>query len=184
MTGQLTLKSQNAYTDNAWQTTGFGFLDVSNTRTGWLGVGGNGTDICDFWLANDKGDVSLRPGANGKAKVADAVIVTATRPQEINIPFQSGWQPTGVKATYCKSQEGVCVVNCAVYGTGIASSNFIATLPVGFRPSATVCGTAHAYKNGIRGVAEVQIAANGDIVIYSAIEFDYISFVSAFVAYN
>ena len=111
-------------------------------------------------------------------------ISTATPPQEHEISFRSGWSSTATKSTYCKTQEGICVVNCAVYGTGVASDNFIATLPAGFRPNATVCRAAHAYRGGIRGIAEAQIAANGDIVIYSPIEFDYISFGATFLAQN
>lgn len=109
---------------------------------------------------------------------------TATPPDEYDIPFRSGWQANGMKATYCKSQEGICIVNCAVYGTGTASDNFIATLPEGFRPSGTICCAAHAYKDGVRGIAEAQINAYGDIVIHSPIEFDYVSFSCAFVAGN
>ena len=109
--------------------------------------------------------------------------VDKTPPQEHEISFRSGWS-NAAKSTYYKTQEGSCVVNCAVYGTGVASDNFIATLPAGFRPSATVCRAAHAYKGGIRGIAEAQIAANGDIVIYSPIEFDYVSFGATFLAQN
>ena len=111
-------------------------------------------------------------------------IATATPPDEYDIPFRSGWQANVMKATYCKSQEGICIVNCAVYGTGTASDNFIATLPEGFRPSGTICCAAHAYKDGVRGIAEAQINAYGDIVIYSPIEFDFVSFSCAFVAGN
>lgn len=111
-------------------------------------------------------------------------ISTATLPQEYDIPFQSGWQANGTKATYCKSQEGICIVNCSVYGTGLASNNFIASLPEGVRPSANFGCSAHAYKGGVRGIAEAQITYNGDIVIYSPIEFDYVSFSCAFVARN
>lgn len=107
-----------------------------------------------------------------------------TSPQEHEISFRSGWSSAAAKSTYYKTQEGSCVVNCAVYGTGAASDNFIATLPAGFRPNATVCRAAHAYKGGIRGIAEAQIAANGDIVIYSPIEFDYVSFGATFLAQN
>lgn len=184
MAATLTLQSQNAYTDNAWQTAQLSFADSSYTRTGWMGVSGNGTDICDFWLANDKGDVTLRPGINGKAKVADAEIATATPPQANQIPFRSGWSGSGSNSTYCKTQDGICIVNCSVYGEGTASDNFIATLPEGFRPSINECCAAHAYKNGVRGIAEAQINAYGDIVIYSPIEFDYLSFSCAFVAGN
>ena len=106
-----------------------------------------------------------------------------TPPQEHEISFRSGWS-NAAKSTYYKTQEGSCVVNCAVYGTGVASDNFIATLPAGFRPNATVCRAAHAYKGGIRGIAEAQIAANGDISIYSPIEFDYVSFGATFLAQN
>lgn len=106
-----------------------------------------------------------------------------TPPQEHEISFRPGWT-SAAKSTYCKTQEGSCVVNCAVYGTGAASDNFIATLPAGFRPNATVCRAAHAYKGGIRGIAEAQITANGDIVIYSPIEFDYVSFGATFLAQN
>ena len=106
-----------------------------------------------------------------------------TPPQEHEISFRSGWS-NAAKSSYCKTQEGICVVNCAVYGTGVASDNFIATLPAGFRPNATVCCAAHAYKGGIRGIAEAQIAANGDIAIYSPIEFDYVSFGATFQAQN
>ena len=109
---------------------------------------------------------------------------TATPPDEYDIPFRSGWQANDRKATYCKSQEGICIVNCAVYGTGTASDNSIATLPEGFHPSGTICCAAHAYKDGVRGIAEAQINAYGDIVIYSPIEFDYVSFSCAFVAGN
>lgn len=112
------------------------------------------------------------------------LISTATPPEEYDIPFRSGWQANGMKATYCKSQEGICIVNCAVYGTGTASDNFIASLPEGFHPSGTICCAAHAYKDGVRGIAEAQIMYNGDIVIYSPIEFDYVSFSCAFVAGN
>lgn len=107
----------------------------------------------------------------------------STPPQEHEISFRSGWS-NAAKSTYYKTQEGSCVVNCAVYGTGVASDNFIATLPAGFRPNATVCRAAHAHKGGIRGIAEAQIAANGDIVIYSPIEFDYVSFGATFLAQN
>ena len=110
-------------------------------------------------------------------------ISTATPPQEHEISFRSGWS-NAAKSSYCKTQEGICVVNCAVYGTGAASYNFIATLPAGFRPNATVCRAAHAHKGGIRGIAEAQIAANGDIAIYSPIEFDYVSFGATFQAQN
>lgn len=109
---------------------------------------------------------------------------TATPPEEYDIPFRSGWQANGMKATYCKSQEGICIVNCAVYGTGTASDNSIATLPAGFRPNATVFCAAHAHGGGIRGIAEAQIAANGDITIYSPIEFDFVSFGVTFLAQN
>lgn len=112
------------------------------------------------------------------------LISTATPPEEYDIPFRSGWQANGMKATYCKSQEGICIVNCAAYGTGTASDNFIATLPEGFHPSGTICCAAHTYKDGVRGIAEAQINAYGDIVIYSPIEFDYVSFSCAFVAGN
>lgn len=108
------------------------------------------------------------------------LIATATKPQEYNIPFQSGWQ-AAAKATYCKTQEEVCVVNCSASGSGVASSNFIAALPAGFRPSATVCETAHVYKNGVRDIAEVHIGSGGDIVVYSPIEFDSVSFGVSFV---
>ena len=111
-------------------------------------------------------------------------LATATPPEEYDIPFRSGWQANGMKATYCKSQEGICIVNCAVHGTGTASENFIATLPSGFRPSATFGCAAHAYKGGVRGIAEAQINAYGDIAIHSPIEFDYVSFSCAFVAGN
>ena len=111
-------------------------------------------------------------------------IATATPPQEYDIPFRSGWQANGVKATYCKSQEGICIVDCSVYGSGTASDNFIASLPAGFCPSANFGCAAHAYKGGVRGIAEAQITYNGDIVIYSPIEFDYVSFSCAFVAGN
>ena len=110
-------------------------------------------------------------------------ISTSTPPQEHEISFRSGWE-NATKSTYCKTQEGICVVNCAVYGTGAARDNFIAALPAGFRPNATVCRAAHAYKGGIRGIAEAQIAANGDIVIYSPIEFDYVSFGATFLVQN
>ena len=109
--------------------------------------------------------------------------VDKTPPQEHEISFRSGWS-NAAKSTYYKTQEGSCVVNCAVYGTGVASYNSIATLPAGFRPNATVCRAAHAYKGGIRGIAEVQITANGDVVIYSPIEFDYVSFGVTFQAQN
>lgn len=109
---------------------------------------------------------------------------TATPPQEHEVSFRSGWSSSAAKSTYYKTQEGSCVVNCAVYGTGVASDNFIATLPAGFRPNATVCRAAHAYKGGIRGIADAQISANGDIVIYSPIEFDYVSFGATFLAQN
>ena len=111
-------------------------------------------------------------------------IATATPPQEHEVSFRSGWSSAAAKSTYYKTQEGSCVVNCAVYGTGAANDNFIATLPAGFRPNATVCRAAHAYKGSIRGIAEAQIAANGDIVIYSPIEFDYVSFGATFLARN
>ena len=111
------------------------------------------------------------------------MISIATPPQEHEISFRSGWS-NAAKSTYYKTQEGSCVINCAVYGTGVASDNFIATLPAGFRPNATVCRAAHAYKGGIRGIAEAQIAANGDIVIYSPIEFDCVSFGATFLAQN
>lgn len=109
--------------------------------------------------------------------------VDKTPPQEHEISFRSGWS-NAAKSTYYKTQEGSCVVNCAVSGTGVVSDNFIATLPARFRPNATVCRAAHAYKGGIRGIAEAQIAANGDIVIYSPIEFDYVSFGATFLAQN
>lgn len=111
--------------------------------------------------------------------------VDKTPPQEHEISFRPGWTSTAImKSTYCKTQEGICVVNCAVYGTGVASDNFIATLPAGFRPNETVCRAAHAYRDGIRGIAEVQIIANGDVVIYSPIEFDFVSFGVTFLAQN
>ena len=109
---------------------------------------------------------------------------TATPPQEYEIPFRDGWESGAYKSTYCKTQDGICLVNCSVYGTGVASENFIATLPTGFRPSATVCCAAHSYKNGIRGISETEILANGDIVVFSPIEFDYVSFSFVFVAEN
>ena len=109
--------------------------------------------------------------------------VDKTPPQEHEISFRSGWS-NAAKSTYYKTQEGSCVVNCAVYGTGVASYNSIATLPAGFRPNATVGCAAHAFKGGIRGIAEAQIAANGDISIYSPIEFDYVSFGATFQAQN
>ena len=109
---------------------------------------------------------------------------TATPPQEYEIPFRDGWESGAYKSTYCKTQDGICLVNCSVYGTGVASVNFIATLPTGFRPSATVCCAAHSYKNGIRGISETEILANGDIVVFSPIEFDYVSFSFVFVAEN
>ena len=109
--------------------------------------------------------------------------VDKTPPQEHEISFRSGWS-NATKSTYYKTQEGSCVVNCAVYGTGVASYNYIATLPAGFRPNATVCRAAHAFKDGIRGIAEAQIAANGDVSIYSPIEFDYVSFGATFQAQN
>lgn len=107
-------------------------------------------------------------------------VATATPTQEYNIPFQSGWH-AAAKTTYCKTQEEVCVVNCSASGSGVASSNFIATLPAGFRPSTTVCAAAHVYKNGVRGIAEVHIGSGGDIVVYSPIEFDSVSFGVSFV---
>ena len=109
--------------------------------------------------------------------------VDKTPPQEHEISFRSGWS-NATKSTYYKTQEGSCVVNCAVYGTGVASYNYIATLPAGFRPNATVGRAAHAFKDGIRGIAEAQIAANGDVSIYSPIEFDYVSFGATFQAQN
>lgn len=80
MIGTLTMRSLNAYTEHAWQTTGIGFCDVNSIRTGWLGIGGTGTDICDFWIANDKGNISLRP-IGGVAKVNDDIILhTGNKP--------------------------------------------------------------------------------------------------------
>lgn len=145
MTGQLVLKSPNAYTDNAWQTVGLGFADVSYTRTGWLGVGGTGTDICDFWLANDKGDVSLRPGINGKAKVADAEIATATKPQEFNLPLAEGVTTVGAgyKNIYSKDQFGIVRVWFSVHFESIpASGTHVFNLPEGFRPDSICCAAA------------------------------------------
>lgn len=111
-------------------------------------------------------------------------IPTATPPQEYQIPFRSGWSGSGSNSTYCKTQEEICIVNCSVYGEGTASDNFIASLPEGFRPSINECCAAHAYKDGVRGIAEAQINAYGDIVIYSPIEFDYVSFSCAFITEN
>ncbi|MDN0033317.1 pyocin knob domain-containing protein [Oscillibacter valericigenes] len=79
ITGDMTFKGINAYTDVAWVTPGLMLADKNTVRTGWLAVAGNGTDKCDFWLANDHGDVSLRPMAGGKAKVGDAEIATANK---------------------------------------------------------------------------------------------------------
>lgn len=79
ITGDMTFKGVNAYTDNAWIAPGLMLADKNMIRTGWLATAGNGTDKCDFWIANDRGDVSLRPMAGGKAKVGDVEIATANK---------------------------------------------------------------------------------------------------------
>lgn len=189
MTGQLVLKSPNAYTDNAWQTVGLGFADVSYTRTGWLGVGGTGTDICDFWLANDKGDVSLRPGINGKAKVADAEIATATKPQEFNLPLADGFADNG-GACYCKTQEGIVYVNAVLKSDTTREATsvgcVVGTLPAGFRPPNSVF-TATLFDTGDMGgriLGRLAVRTNGQIVVANVTSswdrcFGYIVFVAA-----
>ena len=109
------------------------------------------------------------------------LLATATPPKEYEMPLRSGWTPAS-KSKYSKTQEGVCIVNCSAYGAGTAAENFIATLPAGFRPSERVCVSAHAYNGNAREIAEAQIAVNGDVVVYSSIEFTYISFSVAFIA--
>lgn len=180
MTGTLTLKSQNSYIADEWQTTGLGFVDITNTRTGWLGVGGNGTDICDFWLANDKGDVSLRPGINGKAKVADAEIATTTPPQEYDLPLADGWTKSR-HCKYCQTQENLCLVNCSINGPAVIGSFCVATLPVGFRPKEIWAFPGHVYKSVERRTADVLVLPNGEIHVYADTDGSYVSFLCAFI---
>lgn len=159
LTGTLTLKSQNAYTDNAWQTSGLGFVDGSNTRTGWLGVDGNGTDICDFWLANDKGDVSLRPGINGRAKVADADIATTTPPAVRNLTLQLGFTVNG-DCTFFITQESEVHLAGGVSGTLPANQDTqIGTLPANAHPVAKC--RRPAVTNA--GVAYIDIHTDGTV---------------------
>lgn len=176
------LKSQNAYTDNAWQTVGLGFADVSYTRTGWLGVGGNGTDICDFWLANDKGDVSLRPGINGKAKVADTEIATVTPPEEYDLPLVDGI--TAVQpCTYYKNQFSEVTLGGCTSGS-VSDGATIATLPEGFRPDHPIERPATFTANGNRYAGSVFITANGIVSIHTPAEATNVVFAASFLAKN
>ena len=133
MTGDLVMRSANAFTDYAWQTTGIAMIDKNNARTGWLGVGGNGTQNCDFWLANDNGDVSLRPKHGCAAKVYDAPIATATPPEKYDLPLAEG---VGIDAsspnTYSKDQMDTVRCEISAIGTVLPGA-IIATLPVGYR---------------------------------------------------
>lgn len=167
MAGTLTLKSQNAYTDNACQTTGLGFVDVSNTRTGWFGVGGNGTDICDFWLANDKGDVSLRPGINGRAKVADAEIATTTPPQQVNIIPINGWTSDQDRINgYRKNQFSEVNINIAINRSAVPDNGAIAfILPEDCRPSKITSATAIMWVGFTPYPVSIDAFPDGNVVI-------------------
>lgn len=89
-------------------------------------------------MANDKGDVSLRPGINGKAKVADAEIATTTPPEGYNLPLSDGISvQDGLSAIYSKNQFGQVVVHGNLVGQ-MQNGSVIAALPAGFRPIYTL----------------------------------------------
>lgn len=89
-------------------------------------------------MANDKGDVSLRPGINGKAKVADAEIATTTPPEGYNLSLSDGISvQDGLSAIYSKNQFGQVVVHGNLVGQ-MQNGSVIATLPAGFRPIYTL----------------------------------------------
>lgn len=106
-----------------------------------------------------------------------------TQPLEQEISFKSGWS-NAATSTYYKTQDGSCTVNCSVNGTGVPNEILIASLPAGFRPKKTVCRAAHVYGDSGRGIAEAQILENGDIIIYSAFAFNYVSFGATFLVQN
>lgn len=58
-------------------------------------------------------------------------LATATPPQEFDLPLAEGIAEK-VRASYCKTQEGLVVVSGWV--TGAAKSSTVAVLPVGYRP--------------------------------------------------
>lgn len=130
----MTIESANRYTENGWQTSGIGFCDVQGVRTGWFGVGGNGTEICEFWLANDKGDIILRP-SSGIAKVNDAIIATATPPEKLPLPLEAGIIAAG-ECVCVEDQFGGFYISFVIKkadGSSFASwENVIATLPYGY----------------------------------------------------
>lgn len=61
-------------------------------------------------------------------------IVTATPPQEYNLPLAEGFSPHR-RCTYFKSQEGIVTVIYEAKTSRINDDMVLATLPVGFRPS-------------------------------------------------
>ena len=89
-------------------------------------------------MANDKGDVSLTPGINGKAKVADAEIATTTPPEGYNLPLSDGISvQDGLSAIYSKNQFGQVVVHGNLVGQ-MQNGSVIAALPAGLRPIYTL----------------------------------------------
>lgn len=181
MSGNLVIKSSNPYTDSAWQTAGIGLLDVNGIRTGWLGVGGDSTGICDFWLANDKGDVSLRP-SSGVARINGNPIATATKPAVYDLPLAAG-MTANVHAKYYKNQFcEVCVCGRATV-TYTTYPTLLATLPVGYRP-AYVCNVSAGLSYGdSTAIGGVQIDPDGSVWLHSPISgIDGVTFFATFVA--
>lgn len=161
----MTFKGVNAYTDNAWQGSGLAMTDKNGARTGWLGVAGNGSQKCDFWLSNDHGDVSLRPSVGGAAKVYDVPIATATPPTLYDLPLAVGWTARNI-SKYWKDQFGqVSLVFRIGKITPPTTQGTVGYLPVGYRPAHPVHAAATMYP--AYAAAVLAIGTDGSIILFS-----------------
>ena len=102
-----------------------------------------------------------------------SLIVTAIPPQEYDIPLAEGWAHTNTmdKNCYCRTQEGVVIVNfSAKYTGGIVPSDsgyILGYLPVGFRPSKAAIGVCGDYNYNGNSIYHFWVNETGAIVIYS-----------------
>lgn len=91
-------------------------------------------------------------------------IAIATPPQEYNLPLAAGVTSVGAgyKNIYSKDQFGIVRVWFSVHFETILTVNqSVFQLPVGFRPSAICCGSAHL-SMGNYYPASINIDANGN----------------------
>lgn len=111
-------------------------------------------------------------------------ISTATPPQVFDLPLAEGW--TAHRASkYFKTQENVVTVYFQVHTDSPASGEVaIATLPAGFRPSATIGGTGYFKPEGGKyTVSGMKIYSDGRITGYNDVgSAEYYSGFFTFVA--